>query len=127
MPIWRMLLVHVVLRACSRAWAKTGKRIAARMAMIAITTSNSIRVKPFRRTIACLLVSVFTTHVSRRTGESLRNLHGMVRILANTHRADRARIIGDSRARPTQEAPNAHDRKTRHFVLSERPGDLDRE
>src|SRR3954452_7992232 len=31
-------------RAFARAWAKTGKRIAARMAMIAMTTSNSIRV-----------------------------------------------------------------------------------
>src|SRR5215204_3689004 len=36
-------------RALSRAWAKTGKRMAARTAMIAITTSSSIRVKPFRR------------------------------------------------------------------------------
>src|SRR5258708_5977501 len=36
-------------RDFSRAWAKTGKRIAARMAMIAITTSNSIRVNPRRR------------------------------------------------------------------------------
>src|SRR5690242_16366630 len=37
---------HDAWRAFSRAWAKTGKRIAARMAMIAITTSSSIRVKP---------------------------------------------------------------------------------
>jgi hypothetical protein len=29
------------------AWAKTGKRIAARMAMIAITTSSSMRVNAF--------------------------------------------------------------------------------
>src|SRR5437870_4227204 len=43
-----MLLRQLVFRACSRAWAKTGKRIAARMAMMAMTTSNSIRVKPFR-------------------------------------------------------------------------------
>src|SRR3712207_5867306 len=40
------LLVHEAARAFSRAWAKTGKRIAARIAIIAITTSNSIRVKP---------------------------------------------------------------------------------
>src|SRR5437773_3457088 len=33
-------------RAFSRAAAKTGKRIAARMAIIAITTSSSTRVKP---------------------------------------------------------------------------------
>src|SRR5438132_1389249 len=41
-----MLLKQAVWRAFARAWAKTGKRIAARMAMIAITTSNSISVNP---------------------------------------------------------------------------------
>src|SRR5215212_3684496 len=41
-------------RACSRAWAKTGKRIAARIAMIAITTSNSMSVKPRRAGIGTL-------------------------------------------------------------------------
>src|SRR5437870_469335 len=46
MPSWRTLETHCVFRACSRARANTGKRIAARMAMIAITTSSSIRVKP---------------------------------------------------------------------------------
>ena len=40
-----MLETQVVIRAFSRAWAKTGNRIAARMAMMAITTSNSMRVK----------------------------------------------------------------------------------
>src|SRR5438105_8312572 len=39
---------HDDARAFSRAWAKTGKRIAARMAMIAITTRSSIRVKAER-------------------------------------------------------------------------------
>jgi hypothetical protein len=33
-------------RAFSRAWAKTGKRIAARIAMMAITTKSSISVNP---------------------------------------------------------------------------------
>src|SRR5438445_4271916 len=42
---------HILERAFSRARAKTGKRIAARMAMMAITTSNSIRVKPERRAV----------------------------------------------------------------------------
>src|SRR5690349_4642302 len=41
-----MLLMHWTWRADSRAWANTGKRMAARMAMMAITTSSSIRVKP---------------------------------------------------------------------------------
>src|SRR5437764_226883 len=40
-----MLETQVVIRAFSRACAKTGKRIAAKMAIIAITTSSSIRVK----------------------------------------------------------------------------------
>src|SRR5262245_19869187 len=35
-----------IARALARAWAKTGKRIAAKMAMIAMTTSNSMRVNP---------------------------------------------------------------------------------
>src|SRR5579862_388250 len=37
---------QTVLRACSRACAKTGNRIAARIAMMAMTTSNSIKVNP---------------------------------------------------------------------------------
>src|SRR5438094_6801463 len=41
-----MLERHVVWRALSRAWANTGKRIAAKMAMIAITTRSSISVNP---------------------------------------------------------------------------------
>src|SRR5207249_6737010 len=39
---------QVALRAFSRAWAKTGKRIAAKMAMMAITTSSSIKVNALR-------------------------------------------------------------------------------
>src|SRR5438477_3705558 len=46
LPSWFRLLVQVAWRACSRACAKTGKRMAARIAMMAITTSNSISVKP---------------------------------------------------------------------------------
>jgi len=42
----RPLLRQLVWRAFSRAFANTGNRIAAKMAMIAITTNNSIRVKP---------------------------------------------------------------------------------
>src|SRR5438445_12795433 len=54
-PICFWLERQVALRALSRAWAKTGKRIAASMAMIAITTSSSIRVKPQRRRTTGLL------------------------------------------------------------------------
>src|SRR5262245_55624729 len=42
-----MLERHAELRAFSRAWAKTGNRTAARMAMMAITTSSSISVNAF--------------------------------------------------------------------------------
>src|SRR5687768_15327863 len=47
-PICFMLLRQEAARAFSRAWAKTGNRMAARIAIIAITTSNSISVKPLR-------------------------------------------------------------------------------
>src|SRR5437763_295856 len=56
-----MLLAQLVWRAFSLAWAKTGKRIAARMAMTAITTNSSISVNPprertpwERRRLACM-------------------------------------------------------------------------
>jgi hypothetical protein len=41
----------VVLKAASRACAKTGNKIAARIAMIAMTTNNSIKVNPLRNFI----------------------------------------------------------------------------
>src|SRR6266852_4946333 len=45
---------QLVARAFSRAWAKTGKRMAARMAIMAITTSSSISVKA--RTVRVLMI-----------------------------------------------------------------------
>src|SRR4051794_4666070 len=47
-PICRRLEAQAALRAVARAWAKTGKRIAARIAMMAMTTRSSMRVKPPR-------------------------------------------------------------------------------
>ena len=47
-PICFMLERQVACRAFSRACANTGNRMAARIAIMAITTSNSIRVKAFR-------------------------------------------------------------------------------
>src|SRR5918911_1683292 len=44
-PICRVLDRQAVWRAFSRAWEKTGNRIAARIAIMAMTTSSSIRVK----------------------------------------------------------------------------------
>src|SRR5262245_12679206 len=43
-----MLLRQEVLRAPSRARAKTGKRMAARIAIMAMTTRSSMSVKPCR-------------------------------------------------------------------------------
>src|SRR5260370_25275041 len=48
-PSWARLLVQEVWRAFSGACAKTGKRIAARMAIIAMTTRSSIKVKARQR------------------------------------------------------------------------------
>src|SRR6266852_2372685 len=45
-PICRWFERQAVCRAFSRAWAKTGNKMAASIAIIAITTSNSIKVKP---------------------------------------------------------------------------------
>src|SRR5690242_11251912 len=42
-----MLLAQLVVLADSRAWAKTGNRIAASIAIIAITTRSSISVNAF--------------------------------------------------------------------------------
>src|SRR5206468_5172143 len=52
-PICLQLERHDAARPLSRAWAKTGKRIAARMAIMAITTSSSIKVKPRCRDGRC--------------------------------------------------------------------------
>src|SRR6185437_6280091 len=45
-PICLLLERHDAARAFSRACAKTGKRMAAKIAIMAMTTSSSIRVKP---------------------------------------------------------------------------------
>src|SRR2546421_1349978 len=47
-PICRPLDRQEIARAFSRAWTKTGNRIAVRIAMMAMTTSSSIRVKARR-------------------------------------------------------------------------------
>src|SRR5947209_36722 len=47
-PICLVLERQAAERALSRAWAKTGKRMAARMAIMAMTTRSSISVNPGR-------------------------------------------------------------------------------
>src|SRR5438309_2048148 len=63
------LEIQVILRAFSRARAKTGKRIAARMAIMAITTRSSMSVNAGFR--ACCMCSLLRderndTHTGRR-------------------------------------------------------------
>ena len=48
-PCWRSLLRHCARMACCLALARAGRSMAARMAMMAMTTSNSMRVKPAAR------------------------------------------------------------------------------
>src|SRR3954447_13432510 len=47
-PICLMLLEHCIRAAASRTFCTAGRRRPMRMAMIAITTNNSISVKPLR-------------------------------------------------------------------------------
>src|SRR5437868_4404599 len=72
----RVLDRSEVWRAFDRAWAKTGKRIAARIAIMAITTRSSMSVKPvrfcmpysFRSTpqrASCWLDILFTRSITR--------------------------------------------------------------
>src|SRR5947208_685956 len=58
------LEVHMVARAFSRAWANTGKRMAARMAMMAITTRSSISVNAERRGVRLIVLSFLSWHAS---------------------------------------------------------------
>src|SRR5690242_2273113 len=66
-----MLLRQLMARAFSRACANTGKRMAARIAIMAITTRSSIRVKALLsiRMELCLLPE--STHTDERAGHSL--------------------------------------------------------
>jgi len=62
-PICFMLFEQLDRRAASRARARAGSRIAARMPMIAITTRSSMRVKPhFVFRMAALLVNWLDIH-----------------------------------------------------------------
>src|SRR6266849_1171397 len=64
-PSCFMLERHMLCRALARACAKTGKRIAARMAIIAMTTRSSIKVKARQRgTIRRIMASPFQGSVT---------------------------------------------------------------
>jgi hypothetical protein len=70
-----MLFKHAACLAFSLAWLNTGKRMAARMAIIAMTTSNSISVKPnranrkWRRMFIALLLACEVMRNSRMSVE----------------------------------------------------------
>src|SRR2546425_8236829 len=71
-------------RALSRAWAKTGKRMAASIAMIAITTRSSIRVKPRALWNLFIMLSFFRQEPSRSGLRIL--LPGAVLLSTRAHR-----------------------------------------
>jgi len=64
----RALEAQPTMRARSRACANTGKRIAAKMAMIAIAPSSSIMVKPFQEGIVHIIAHLGGGSVVRRSG-----------------------------------------------------------
>ena len=64
-PICFRLDREAMLLALALAWAKTGKRMAARIAMMAITTRSSIRVNALR---ACLKVMTVRSVANRSGG-----------------------------------------------------------
>src|SRR5881628_3869539 len=70
MPVLSCLMfdMQAARRAFSRAWAKTGKRMAARIAIIAITTRSSIRVKPPRRNLSDETIPVLLHVYAARFG-----------------------------------------------------------
>src|ERR1700743_672756 len=65
MPICFKLLRHWVCFARSLALASAGNNIAARIAMMAITTRSAIRVKPFDFSPSMFLM-IFQTHKPQR-------------------------------------------------------------
>jgi hypothetical protein len=74
MPICRMLLMQLVCLLFDFAFERAGSSIAARIAMIAITTNNSIKVNPaflgsFLPIILnfALIITHLTLHVMRYT------------------------------------------------------------
>src|SRR5579872_1392088 len=67
--IWRTLDTQLAARAFSRAWANTGNRMAARIAIMAITTRSSISVNAlFGRFIDAPSLKSFNPHRPRRAG-----------------------------------------------------------
>ena len=69
MPTDFRLDVQVVPFACSRALFSAGSSMAARMAMIAITINNSIRVNPWTRCeLFCRLIALLPLFVMNHPG-----------------------------------------------------------
>src|SRR5512141_3203969 len=74
-PICFRLLMQAEALARSRALAKTGNRMAARMAMMAMTTSNSIRVKPRTFSFMTGSLQVFPLRPPSRNCDRRKSFH----------------------------------------------------
>src|SRR5688572_4114195 len=78
-PIWRRLLRHAAVWAARRARAKAGSSSEIRTAMMPITTSNSISVKP-RGLERCDMAATFRVRSMRAFGRCATN-RGTVQFL----------------------------------------------
>src|SRR5688500_3386224 len=97
----RRLLVHTVRRADLRAAAKTGKRMAARIAITAITTRSSIRVNPALRLksrprgiIYCSLITAPVASELHRAAINLGNPNDSRTVSTTTRRQTGGRFTG---------------------------------
>src|SRR5689334_4870313 len=89
-----------VWRAFSRAWAKTGNRIAARIAMIAITTRSSMRVNPLfllGQSMRGLLVKRMQTWERQGKREVFRAFGGKTRDSPYRHYTWESRVVCSSK------------------------------
>ena len=68
-PICRRLFVQVVRAALSLALAKAGNNMAAKMAMMAMTTSNSMSVNAGRQELLFLAVELETIGMFMRSSD----------------------------------------------------------
>ncbi len=111
---------HWILRADSRARAKTGNSIAARIAMIAITTSSSIRVKPPTRLLnmraspsSCACAKLPRSHANYGECDTL--VYSRTLLSPSCARYRRSTSVLHNLAPPTGERTGQRSPRTGHF------------
>src|SRR5579859_3668586 len=94
-PICLVLERQEIARAFSRACAKTGNRIAARMAIMAMTTSSSMSVKAERRALEPGAVKQFMSTSPSLASDDSNPVHVMTGALAAKQRRYSMGVSGD--------------------------------